>query len=181
MNHDTKQSALPALTADLLRGSGCLVDNLFANLWKEVGMTALRTRIEFQKRSGTPVNEVMFCLMLWVWLKATSVSMFARESMNTFSAAHRDAMYAALNREDWNWRRLHLEIARKAVRLMCSASSTKANVFRRVGRQGYRLPTRHRNAWAQKHAHPIPRRLRRGGLLGYTRFVRKNEPQNFSC
>ncbi len=126
MNHDTKQSALPALTADFLRSSGCLVDNLFADLWKEVGMTALLTRIGFQKRSGTPVNEVMFCLMLWVWLKATSVGMFARESMSTFSAASRDAMYAALNREDSNWRRLHLEIARKAVRLMCQASSTKA-------------------------------------------------------
>ncbi len=37
MNHDTKQSALPALTADFLRSSGCLVDNLFAYLWKEVG------------------------------------------------------------------------------------------------------------------------------------------------
>ena len=33
------------------------------------------------------------------------------------------------NREDWNWRRLHLEIARKAVRLMCPAGSTKACVL----------------------------------------------------
>lgn len=129
MNHDTKQSALPALTADFLRSSGCLVDNLFADLWKEVGMTALLSRIGFQKRSGTPVNEVMFCLMLWVWLKANSVGMFARESMSTFSAASRDALYAAMNREDWNWRRLHLEIARRAVRLMCKASSTKAFVL----------------------------------------------------
>lgn len=129
MNHDTKQSALPALTADFLRSSGCLVDNLFADLWKEVGMKALLSRVGFQKRSGTPVNEVMFCLMLWVWLKSNSVAMFARESMSTFSAAGRDALYAAMNREDWNWRRLHLEIARKAVRLMCPAGSTKAFVL----------------------------------------------------
>jgi SRSO17 transposase len=129
MNHDTKQSALPALTADFLRSSGCLVDNLFAGLWKEVGMKALLSRVGFQKRSGTPVNEVMFCLMLWVWLKSNSVAMFARESMSTFSASGRDALYTALNREDWNWRRLHLEIARKAVRSTCQTSSTKAFVL----------------------------------------------------
>ena len=57
MNHDTKQSALPALTADFLRSSGCLVDNLLADLWKEVGMTALLNQVGFQKRSGTPVDE----------------------------------------------------------------------------------------------------------------------------
>ena len=90
MNHDTKQSALPALTADFLRSSGCLVDNLFADLWKEVGMKGLLSCLGFQKRSGTPVNEVMFCLMLWVWLKGNSVGMFARESLCTFSAASRD-------------------------------------------------------------------------------------------
>ena len=65
-------------------------------------MKALLSRVGFQKRSGTPVNEVMFCLMLWVWLKSNSVAMFTRESMSTFSASGRDALYAAMNREDWN-------------------------------------------------------------------------------
>jgi len=65
MNHDTKQSALPPLTADFLRSSSCLIDNLFADLWKQMGMNALLTRIGFQKRSGTPVNEVIFSIMLW--------------------------------------------------------------------------------------------------------------------
>jgi hypothetical protein len=30
-----------------------------------MGMNALLTRIGFQKRSGTPVNEMMFNIMLW--------------------------------------------------------------------------------------------------------------------
>ena len=41
MNTATKISELPALTADLLQSNGCLVDNLFADLWKEMGMKSL--------------------------------------------------------------------------------------------------------------------------------------------
>ena len=44
MNHDTKACALPALTADFLRGSEHLIDNLFADLWKTVGMKTLLVR-----------------------------------------------------------------------------------------------------------------------------------------
>jgi hypothetical protein len=31
----TKITELPALTADLLQSNSCLVDNLFADLWKQ--------------------------------------------------------------------------------------------------------------------------------------------------
>ncbi len=55
MHRDTNLPALPALTADLLRDSGLLVDNLFADLWKQVGMDALLKRAGFGKRSGTPI------------------------------------------------------------------------------------------------------------------------------
>ena len=41
MNTATKISELPALTADLLQSNGCLVDNLFADLWKEMGIKSL--------------------------------------------------------------------------------------------------------------------------------------------
>ena len=129
MNHDTKQPALPALTSDFLRGSGNLIDNLFADLWKQVGMKTLLSRSGFQKRSGTPTGELMYCLLLWVWLKADSVSLFARESLHTFSAAGKDVLYSALNREDWNWRRLHLEIARKAVRQLGKPTLPQAFVL----------------------------------------------------
>jgi len=42
--------------------------------------------------------------------------MFARESLKTFSCAEKDALYAALNQEDWNWRHLHRDVARQAIR-----------------------------------------------------------------
>jgi hypothetical protein len=34
VNTATKITELPALTADLLQSNSCLVDNLFADLWK---------------------------------------------------------------------------------------------------------------------------------------------------
>lgn len=129
MNHATTPCALPELTADFLRSRCCLVDNLFADLWKQVGMNALLKRCGFHKRSGVPVNEVMYCLMLWVWLKANSVSLFARESLGTFCAGGKDVLYEAMNREDWNWRGLHFHIAHKAVRQMRQLDTPKAFVL----------------------------------------------------
>lgn len=116
MNHDIKTTGLPDLTADLLRDGACLIDNLFADLWKHMGMKARLNRLGFHKRSGTPAHELVYCLMIWVWLKVDSIGMFTRESLQTFSGARADALYAALNQEDWNWRRLHREVAQQAVR-----------------------------------------------------------------
>jgi SRSO17 transposase len=116
MNHDTTPCALPALTSDFLRSSDCLVDNVFADLWKKVGMAGLLQRCGFQKRSGVPVNDVVYCLMLWVWLKVNSVSLFSRESLGTFCSGSKDILYEAMNREDWDWRALNLRVAHQAVR-----------------------------------------------------------------
>ena len=41
MNRDTKMAELPALTLDFLNAKGLLIDNVFANLWKETGMKTL--------------------------------------------------------------------------------------------------------------------------------------------
>jgi hypothetical protein len=92
VNRDTKPIALPALTANLLRDGGCLIDNLFADLWKQVGMKNLVNRVGFHKRSGTPAHELVYCLMLWVWLKVDSIGLFAKESLQTFSSTEKDAL-----------------------------------------------------------------------------------------
>jgi SRSO17 transposase len=129
MNHGTKALELPDLTANLLRDGGCLIDNLFADLWKQMGMKARLKRLGFHKRSGTPSHELVFALMIWVWLKVDSIGMFARESLKTFSLASKDALYAALNQEDWNWRRLHLDVARQAARAMSTKGQPSAYVL----------------------------------------------------
>jgi SRSO17 transposase len=129
MNHYTTVCAFPALTSDFLRNSDSLIDNIFADLWKQVGMKTLLHRCDFHKRSGVEVSAVLYCLMMWVWLKANSVSLFARDSLRTFCAAGKDVLYEAMNREDWNWRALHLHVARKALQHLAAPGSVKAFVL----------------------------------------------------
>ncbi len=129
MNHDTTASVFPALTSDFLRNSDQLIDNIFADLWKQVGMKTLLARCGFHKRSGVAVNPIMYCLTMWVWLKSNSVSLFARDSLGTFCAAGKDVLYEAMNREDWNWRALHLRVARKALQQLAAPGSATAFVL----------------------------------------------------
>ncbi len=129
MNHDTTACAFPALTSDFLGNSDSLIDNIFADLWKQVGMKALLQRSGFHKRSGVCVNSVMYCLTMWVWLKSNSVSLFARDSLSTFCAAGKDVLYEAMNREDWNWRALHLRVARKTLQKIAAPDSAQAFVL----------------------------------------------------
>ena len=113
MNHASKKPALPALTVDLLQKSGILIDNVFATLWKQVGMKSILNRAGFNKRSGLPIGEVIFTLSLWLWLKKDSIGMFSRESLQGMG---KDVLYDTMNREDLNWRKCHELIAYKAVR-----------------------------------------------------------------
>ena len=84
-------------------------------MWNRLGFPRLLNRLGFKKRSGTSVVDVVYLLLLWVWLKVDSIAMFSRESLLSFSSAHKDALYDMLNREDLNWRKLQLHIARKLI------------------------------------------------------------------
>ena len=100
MHRATKLPELPALTRDFLQQSGLLMDNVFASLWQQVGMKTLLSRAGFKKRSGAPIHEVMYALVLWVWLAKESIAMFARDSVQ--SSLGKDVLYDTLNREDLN-------------------------------------------------------------------------------
>ncbi len=78
MHRATKMTALPALTVDLLQTNGLLIDNVFASLWQLIGMKTLLSRASFTKCSDTPIHEVMYTLVLWVWLENESIGMFAK-------------------------------------------------------------------------------------------------------
>jgi hypothetical protein len=66
MNRATKIIELPALTVDLLKANGVLIDNVFASLWRDIGMKTVLNRAGFNKRSGTPMSDVMFSLIALV-------------------------------------------------------------------------------------------------------------------
>jgi hypothetical protein len=113
MNRDTKSPNLPSLIGDLFTAHGLQVDNLIAVVWTKMHITTLLHRAGFQKRSGLDVNQVIYLLIVWVWLKSESIGMFSRKSMQSFTDAKKDVMYDYLKREDVNWRRFHCQVARQ--------------------------------------------------------------------
>jgi SRSO17 transposase len=125
MNRATKITELPALTVDLLKANGVLIDNVFASLWREIGMKTVLSRAGFNKRSGTLMSDVIFSLILWLWLKKESIGMFARECLQ--DSMGKDVLYDTMNREDLNWRKFHEQVAHKTVQSL-KVSGKKAYV-----------------------------------------------------
>lgn len=113
MNPATQSAPLPNLTADILSDPQMPVDNLLARLWTTMTMPTLLSRAGISKRSGLPAPEVIYLLLVWVWLKASSIHLFSRDSLQGFADARKDVIYDFLKRENVNWRGLHLQIARK--------------------------------------------------------------------
>lgn len=116
MNHDNNSNVLPSLTRDLLTQPGAQVDNLFNRAWQQLSMNTVLEQCAIRKRSGTPANEVVYLLMLWVWIKVDSIAMFSRDSLQSFSWAKKDALYDLLKQENVNWRKLNILTAKKVIR-----------------------------------------------------------------
>jgi hypothetical protein len=100
-------------------------------------MDTILSRAGFTKRSGAPIGEVVFNLILWLWLKKESMGMFARECLQ--GALGKDVFYGTMNREDLDWRNYHGQIAYKTVRAL-KAPGKKAyvvddSVLRRFGKK----------------------------------------------
>jgi hypothetical protein len=126
MNIDTKHPVLPSLTVDFLAQSDIKIDNVFSKAWQQIGFKSLLTRCGFKKRSGTQASELVYLLMLWVWLKVDSVGMFSRDALLSFSSAKKDALYDLLNREDLDWRKCQLQVAKKVIK---AGASSKVRAF----------------------------------------------------
>lgn len=153
MNRATNRIELPALTADLLNASGVLIDNVFASLWRDIGMNTILSRAGFSKRSGAPIGEVIFNLMLWLWLKKESIGMFARDCL--LVGMGKDVLYDTMNREDLDWRGYHRQIADKTVRTL-KASGKKAyvvddSVLQRFGKKMPGISSHFDHASAARH------------------------------
>ncbi|MCP4985922.1 MAG: hypothetical protein GY928_07600 [Colwellia sp.] len=64
MNSVTKTLNLPSLTADLLGQVNLNIDNTFSTTWKRIGFNIMLRQANFSKRSGTPVDDITYLLML---------------------------------------------------------------------------------------------------------------------
>jgi hypothetical protein len=116
MNSATKPLKLPSLTAELLSQANLKIDNTFSSTWKSLRFNMILRQAKFSKRSGIPASDVVYLLMLWVWLKVDSVAMFSKDAWLSFSAAKKDALYDLLNREDLDWRKLQRLTAKKVLK-----------------------------------------------------------------
>jgi len=104
MNNDTSKHLFPSLIEEVLKHPGQCVDNVFANVWKGLNFSRLIQRSGFKKRSGVPVIDSVFLLVLWKWIDVPSIAVFAKQSLKVFSNAKKDVMYELLKREDVDWR-----------------------------------------------------------------------------
>ncbi|MCU7847830.1 MAG: transposase [Candidatus Thiodiazotropha sp. (ex Lucinoma kastoroae)] len=75
-------------------------------------MNSLIKGAGFTKRSGVEVTEAVFILLRWKWLNRSSIAMFSRNALGTFSMARKDVMYDLLKREEINWRALNSQTAK---------------------------------------------------------------------
>lgn len=123
MNNDTTNSALPSLISGVLANKNLYIDNLFADTWKTLKFNRQIRSAGFTKRSGIEITEAVFLLLLWKWLNVSSIALFSRQALGTFTAARKDTMYDLLKREDINWRELNLLAAKEVYgqnKLECS-------------------------------------------------------------
>lgn len=128
MNNDTKRSLFPSLIDEVLKHPGHCVDNVFASVWKGLNFSRLVQRSGFKKRSGVPVIDSVFLLLLWKWIDVTSIAVFAKQSLKVFSNAKKDVMYELLKREDVDWRGLNTNVA-KTIYSQQNISSSRIKAY----------------------------------------------------
>lgn len=128
MNNGTGKHLFPSLVDDVLGHPDQYVDNIFAHAWKSLNLSKLVAQAGFKKRTGVSVTDAMFLLVLWKWINVTSIAVFCRRSLSTFSGAKKDVMYDLLKREDADWRGFHCRVG-KAVYQQCEMGSSRLKVF----------------------------------------------------
>jgi hypothetical protein len=66
-----------------------------------------------EKRTGYPVRQIVFTLLVWVFLKKDSIRSFLGSLVGNFFLGGKDVLYDFLKREDINWRRLSMCTAKE--------------------------------------------------------------------
>jgi len=128
LKNGTNADSLPPLISVVITDSKHYIDNLFADTWKKLKLNSLIRRAGFTKRSGIEVTEAVFVLLIWKWLNMSSIAMFSKKALGTFSRARKDVMYDLLKREEINWRVLNSQAA-KAVYQQNKLAGSRVKAF----------------------------------------------------
>jgi SRSO17 transposase len=128
LKNGTNADSLPPMISVVITDSKHYIDNLFADTWKKLKLNALIKGAGFTKRSGIEVTEAVFVLLIWKWLNMSSIAMFSRNALGTFSRARKDVLYDLLKREEINWRALNSRTA-KAVYQQNQLTESRVKAF----------------------------------------------------
>jgi SRSO17 transposase len=128
VKNGTNADSLPPLISAVLNDSKHYIDNLFADTWKSLKMNSLIRDAGFTKRSGVGIAEAVFVLLLWKWLNMSSIAMFSKKALGSFSRVRKDVMYDLLKREEINWRALNSQTA-KAVYQQNKLTGSRVKAF----------------------------------------------------
>lgn len=128
LKNGTNADSLPPLISAVITDSKHYIDNLFADTWKKLKINSLIKGAGFTKRSGIEITEAVFLLLLWKWLNMSSIAMFSKKALGTFSNARKDVMYDLLKREEINWRALNNQTA-KAVYQQNNLTASRVKAF----------------------------------------------------
>ncbi|MBL3589491.1 MAG: transposase, partial [gamma proteobacterium endosymbiont of Lamellibrachia anaximandri] len=85
MKNGINSGSLPPLICDVMTDSKHYIDNLFADTWKKLKLNSLIKGAGFTKRTGIEISEAVFILLLWKWLNMSSIAMFSKKALGTFS------------------------------------------------------------------------------------------------
>ena len=66
-----------------------------------------------EKRTGYPVKQVVFTLLVWVFLDSYSIRSFMGNLVSNFFTGGKDVLYDFLKREDINWRSVSMSITKE--------------------------------------------------------------------
>lgn len=128
LKNDTNAASLPPLISGVITDSKHYIDNLFADTWKKLKLNSVIKRAGFTKRTGIEITEAVFLLLLWKWLNMSSIAMFSKKALGSFSGARKDVMYDLLKREEVNWRALNSQTA-KAVYQQHKLTGSRVKAF----------------------------------------------------
>ena len=65
------------------------------------------------KRTGYPLRQIVFTLLIWVFLNKSSIRSFLCSLVSSFFGGGKDVLYDFLKREDINWRNISMGISKE--------------------------------------------------------------------
>lgn len=77
------------------------------NFWSILGKWGISC-----KRTGYPVREIVFTLLVWVFLNQSSIRSFLGKFVGFFFGGGKDVIYDFLKREDINWRGVSMNLSK---------------------------------------------------------------------